>query len=162
MCDFMDNKVQSYEDKLTLSTGAQALLEQLEQSKGTPTQDNLIDLNLIRLTQARTNKKIFEEEVNTYNHALLKFFYQIGLNKYTGAIIDAKVREIPAYEIPLDYVIQNNIFKVDELADNNILMIDKSRAEAYAELKKIDIPKEAYDKKIKSKWVDSILKMPKL
>ncbi|MCK5234956.1 MAG: hypothetical protein KAJ88_03855 [Candidatus Aenigmarchaeota archaeon] len=157
----MANNVLSYEDKITLSTGGQELLDQLEKLRDTPFEKALIEQNLLKLMYARTEKKSAEENIKDINLPLLKYFKSAGIiGSYEGTIVDANIKVTPDYKPVLEVFAE--LIPVKDMIEFGIVEIKKTKAEAYAKLNKIDIPKNAYETGIKSKWVDPKLKIPTL
>ncbi len=156
----MAGKVLSYEDKITLSTSGQELLDQLEKLKKTPFEKALIEQNLLKLMYARAEKKSAEEEIKDINLPLLKYFKSAGIiDSYDGAIVNAKIIVTPDYKPVLEVFAE--LIPVEDMVEFGIVEIKKKKAEEYASLHDIDIPKKAYETGIKSKWVDPKLIVPK-
>ncbi|MCK5289854.1 MAG: hypothetical protein KAJ56_02825 [Candidatus Aenigmarchaeota archaeon] len=157
----MANNVLSYEDKIVLSTSGQKLLDQLETLKETPFENALIEQNLIKLMYARAEKKSAEEDIKDINLPLLKYFRSAGITDfYKGKIVDADIRVTPDYKPVL--AVFAELISVEDMIEFGIVSIRKKKAEEYASLHDIDIPDNAYETGIKSKWVEPKLKIPKI
>ncbi|MEA2004476.1 MAG: hypothetical protein U9O53_06005 [archaeon] len=157
----MANQVLSYEDKITLSTSGQKLLDQLEKLKDTPFENSLIEQNLIKLMYARGEKKRLEEEVKDINLPLLKYFYSAGItDSYEGTIVNADIRVTPDYKPVLE--VFAGLISIDDMIEFGIISIRKTKAEEYASMHDIDIPDNAYKRGIKSKWVEPKIIIPKI